>query len=210
MNDEFNHKPSVAIIDSGGANINSVVFAFQRLGIEPLFTDDWEVIRGSSHVVLPGVGSASAAMDQLQRAGLVDRIPQLTQPVIGICLGMQLLFESSEEGDVDCLGIIPARISALPVAPGITIPHMGWNRNALVTAHPLLADVDDGFYGYFVHSYAAPIGSWTLAQSHHGSEFSSMVCHNNFVGIQFHPERSAAVGQQLLSNFLRLQSEVPA
>ncbi len=199
---------SVAIINSGGANINSVVFALERLGIEPVFTADRDQIRHASHVVLPGVGSAAAAMDQLQQSGLVELIPDLTQPVIGICLGMQLLFESSAEGDVPCLGIIPARIEALPVEAGLTIPHMGWNRNALVNQHAILSDIEDGFYAYFVHSYAAPMGPWTVARSRHGREFSSIVSHRNFVGIQFHPERSATVGQQLLSNFLRLQSEV--
>ena len=197
----------VAIIDSGGANLNSVIFALERLGIRPRFTGDWDEIRQSSHVVLPGVGAAGAAMHRLEQLDLESRIGQLRQPVLGICLGMQLLFESSTEDDVQCLGVIPAGVSVLEPAPGLTIPHMGWNRNewANTGSHPLVAGLDSGFYGYFVHSYAAPTGPWTLATTRHGREFSSMVTWNNFCGIQFHPERSGKAGQALLANFLSIQ-----
>ncbi len=199
--------PSVAIIDSGGANINSVVFAFQRLGVQPRFTGDWDEIRMASHVVLPGVGAAGAAMRRLDELGLRSRITKLTQPVLGICLGMQLLFESSAEDGVACLGIIPAKITALESAPQLTVPHIGWNRNDLTAeaaSRPLLRHLQSGFHGYFVHSFAAPCGAWTMAAAQHGVRFSSIVAQDNFYGIQFHPERSGSIGQQLLMNFLAI------
>jgi glutamine amidotransferase len=204
--------PAVAIIDSGGANINSIVFALERLGCHPQFTSDWNRIQAASHVVLPGVGAAAAAMQRLQETGLAGRIPQLQQPVIGICLGMQLLFENSAEGDVDCLGIIPGKVERLPAAGGLTIPHMGWNRNFFgdQPASPLTEGLQNGFHAYFVHSYAAPTGPWTVARCQHGRWFSSIVAYRNFTGIQFHPERSGAAGETLLRQFLRSQSKVQA
>ncbi len=199
----------VAIIDSGGSNISSVRFALQRLGIAPRFTGDWNVIRRATHVLLPGVGAAGAAMDRLQQLGLSERIGELVQPVLGICLGMQLLFQSSAEDDTACLGVIPAAVEPLTGGPGLTIPHMGWNRYhwaAGASGHPLTARTGSGDYGYFVHSYAAPVGPWTLAWTKHGCRFSSIVASGNFCGIQFHPERSGAVGQQLLANFLAIHA----
>jgi len=212
--------PMVAIIDSGGANINSIVFAFERLGCRAIFTDDWKAIQQATHVVLPGVGSAFASMNRLRQSGLDQLIPNLRQPVVGICLGMQLLFASSQEArsgkPVDCLGIVQAQVQRLPSQPGLTIPHMGWNRNRLVEGqHSSLASamfdgLADGFFSYFVHSYAAPIGPWTAAKCNHGQWFSSMVAWRNFFGIQFHPERSSAIGMELLKRFLSLDSEVTA
>ncbi len=200
----------VAIIDSGGANINSIVFAFQRLGCSPTFTDDWEVIQSASHVVLPGVGSAGAAMQKLRATGLAEQIPTLQQPVIGICLGMQLLFESSQEGSVACLGVIPAQVKVLPIRPGLSIPHTGWNQNRFMeSADPsFFAGLPDDFYAYFVHSFAAPLGPWTVARCRHGVAFSSMVSQRNFTGIQFHPERSGPAGSQILKRFLESESSV--
>lgn len=205
-------EPTVAIIDSRGANINSIVFAFERLGCTPVFTDDWDQIRSASHVVLPGVGSAGAAMKKLNESGLAGKIPTLSQPVLGICLGMQLLFEKSTEGDVDCLGIIPASISELKSASDLTIPHIGWNQNEFENQllSPMFNGIEDGFYAYFVHSFAAPVGPWTVARCNHGQWFSSIVSRENFVGIQFHPERSSSTGEQLLNRFLRLESKVQA
>ena len=194
---------SVAIIDSGGANINSIVFAFERLGCVPVFTRNWQVIRDASRVVLPGVGSAGAAMNRLHESGLAEKIPTLQQPVLGICLGMQLLFESSEEANVECLGVIPESIKALKQPKDLTVPHMGWNSNRVLTSdNGLLQKVEDGFYSYFVHSFAAPVCQWTLASCNHGQWFSSMVQKENFSGIQFHPERSGPIGLRLLANFL--------
>jgi len=192
---------SVVVVDSGGANISSVLHALRRLGVEPRFTANAKSISGASRVLLPGVGAAGRAMEMLRDSGLVGIIRQLTQPVLGICLGMQLLFESSEEDDADMLGIIPARLSRLADSPGCRVPHMGWNRLELLRSDPF-ADPLNGQWFYFVHSYAAPIGAWTLASSCHGREFSAVVRQRNFYGAQFHPERSAAAGALLLQGFL--------
>ena len=197
--------PQVAIIDSGGANINSIVFAFERLGCSPVFTQDWEQIQNASHVVLPGVGAAAAAMTHLERVGLAAKIRELTQPVLGICLGMQLLFERSEEGYVPGLGVIPGTVQKMANLPGITIPHMGWNQNHFEAkpSESMFDGIADQRFAYFVHSFSAPLGPWTIAKSHHGEWFSSIVGLRNFVGIQFHPERSGSWGSQLLHNFLQ-------
>lgn len=193
---------TLAIIDSGGANIASVRFALQRLGADPVFTADPQVIERAERVILPGVGAAGAAMRHLRRHGLVDLIRRLQQPVLGICLGMQLLYEASEEGDEVCLGLIPGRLSRLPEAPGVRIPHMGWNSTRELRADALTASLGEQPWFYFVHSYAAPLGPATLASCEHGEAFSAIVRQDNFAGAQFHPERSAAAGARLLRNFL--------
>lgn len=192
----------VAIIDSGGANIASVRFALRRLGAEPVFTGDPETIRAAERVILPGVGAAAAAMEHLRRQGLVDCIRELTQPVLGICLGMQLLFEGSDEGNAVCLGIIPGRLRRFAERPGLRVPHMGWNSTRTTRDDALLAMLGATPWFYFVHSYLAPPGPATIATSSHGEEFSAMVQHRNFRGAQFHPERSAEAGAQVLHNFL--------
>lgn len=194
---------SVAVVNSGGANISSVLHALRRLGAEPEFTADPAVIRAAERVILPGVGAAGAAMDALRANGLVDLIRELRQPVLGICLGMQLLFESSEEDDAELLGLIPARLTRLPQQEGLRVPHMGWNRVAEVRPDPLTAGLDGSWF-YFVHSYAAPPGEWTLAASEHGVRFSAIVRKDNFYGAQFHPERSARAGAKLLTTFLEM------
>jgi len=197
---------SLAIIDSGGANIGSVRYALERLGAPSVFTADPEVIRQADRVILPGVGAAGAAMRQLQQHGLVDCIRELTQPVLGICLGMQLLFESSEEGDVDCLGLIPGRLRRFTAAPGLRVPHMGWNHADTVRDDPLLAKLETTPWFYFVHSFYAPVGPSTLAACTHGDRFSAIVQQGNFRGAQFHPERSADAGASILKNFLELDA----
>jgi len=198
----------VAIIDNGGANVASLRFALERLGASSELTTDPVELRAARRVILPGVGAAADAMARLQALELVDLIPQLTQPVLGICLGMQLLFARSEEGDdgedTECLGIIAECVSRLPARPDFPVPHMGWNQLGIRTPSPLLAGVRDGDYCYFVHSYAAPTGPWTLATTDYGGEFSAAVRHENFLGVQFHPERSARVGSRVLSAFLEL------
>ena len=194
----------VAIIDSGGANIGSVENALRRLGVNSLFTADPEAITRADRVILPGVGAAASAMAHLQQHRLVDCIRGLQQPVLGICLGMQLLFESSTEGDVECLGILPGRMERLPESAGIRIPHMGWNATRQRRDDPLLRGLPDQPWFYFVHSYFAPIGAHTLATSEHGAEFSAIVQQGNFRGAQFHPERSADDGARLLQNFLEI------
>jgi len=182
----------IAVVNSGGANISSVLHALHRLGAEPRFTADTKIISAADRVILPGVGAAGRAMDVLRSHGLTEVIRKLTQPVLGICLGMQLLFESSEEDDTRLLGLIPARLHLLPDADGLRVPHMGWNAITNQRRDPLIDP----------HSYAAPIGDWTLATSTHGRTFSAIVRKENFYGAQFHPERSAKAGAELLRGFL--------
>lgn len=192
---------SLVVVDSGGANIASVLHALRRLGAEPEFTAEPARIRGAERVILPGVGAAGHAMEVLHRHGLVDVIRSLQQPVLGFCLGMQLLFDSSEEDEAEMLGLIPARLERLPQSDGLRVPHMGWNTIRCTRPDPLTTGLD-GQWFYFVHSYAAPVGAWTLASCVHGRTFSAMVRWNNFHGAQFHPERSAAAGSRLLRAFL--------
>ena len=197
----------IAIIDSGGANIASVTFALERCGATTTLTTDAEMIASADKVILPGVGAAPVAMAQLQKAGLVDCIRGLTQPVLGICLGMQLLFERSEEGDTALLGLIPGTVGAFQPAPGLSIPHMGWNRllpTAGAAANPLLKGIEDGAHVYFVHSYFAPVSGDTVAACRYGADFTALVAHGNFMGAQFHPERSGPIGARILQNFLEL------
>lgn len=191
----------VAIIDSGGANIASLVFALQRLGCEAVLTRDPQRIRDARRVILPGVGAAADAMERLAANGLDRLIPTLEQPLLGICLGMQLLFEESEEGPARCLGIIPgtARRFAASVGP---VPHMGWNQVQRRTDSPLLAGLEDGEYFYFVHSYALPPGPCTVATTDYGGPFTAIARRGNFHGTQFHPERSGRAGARVLRNFL--------
>jgi glutamine amidotransferase len=196
---------TVAIIDSGGANISSVMYALRRLGAEPRFTSDATEIRSAEKVILPGVGAAGAAMEQLRELGLVECIRSLRQPVLGICLGMQLLFEQSEEGDVPCLGLLPGRLEALEPSPGIRVPHMGWNTLEQVSEDPLLKGLQDSPWFYFVHSFSAPLSADTLAACTHGRRFAAVVGRDNYRGVQFHPERSSKDGARILSNFMELK-----
>jgi glutamine amidotransferase len=196
---------TLAIIDSGGANISSVEHALKRLGANPVFTADAEIIRAAERVILPGVGAAGAAMARLTELGLLQCIRDLKQPVLGICLGMQLLFEKSEEDNVDCLGIIPGTLRKMQPAPGLRIPHMGWNTTSVVNPDPLISGLSDNPWFYFVHSYCAPIGASTIATCDHGASFAAIVRQGNFYGAQFHPERSAKSGARLLANFLEIQ-----
>lgn len=197
---------SIAVVNSGGANISSVLHALHRLGAEPRFTADPELISGADRVILPGVGAAGRAMDVLRSHGLTEVIRNLRQPVLGICLGMQLLFDSSQEDDTQLLGLIPARLERLPDADGLRVPHMGWNTISNQRLHPLTDPLDNQWF-YFVHSYAAPVGDWTLSTSTHGSAFSAIVQKDNFIGAQFHPERSAKAGAELLRGFLETASK---
>jgi glutamine amidotransferase len=195
---------ALAIIDSGGANIASLRFAIERLGVEATLTTDSERLRSASHVILPGVGAAADCMARLHSAGLVDTIRALTQPTLGICVGMQLLFDSSEEGNVRCLGLLPGQVRRIAGRSDLPVPHMGWNQLEFDRASPLLTDIAAGDYVYFVHSYAAPVSDVTLASTRYAEPFSALVQRGNVYGTQFHPERSARVGAQLLRNFLRL------
>ncbi|MEO8443997.1 MAG: imidazole glycerol phosphate synthase subunit HisH [Gammaproteobacteria bacterium] len=192
----------VAIIDGGGANIASLRFALFRLGVDSALTVDAEVIESATHVILPGVGAARSAMDRLRTRQLDTLIPRLTQPVLGICLGLQLLFESSEEEATECLGILPGAVRRFTPVPGRPVPHMGWNQLTRVKDSPLLAGVPDGSYFYFVHSYAAETGPLTIGSTDYGWSFSAVVESRNFLATQFHPERSGPLGARILGNFL--------
>jgi glutamine amidotransferase len=192
---------SVVVVNSGGANISSVMHALRRLGAEPQFTADAAIISAADRVILPGVGAAGRAMDVLRQHGLVEVIRNLKQPVLGICLGMQLLFESSEEDSAEMLGLIPARLERFSESEGLRVPHMGWNAINNVHQDALSKSLDNMWF-YFVHSFYAPVGNWTLSTSYHGRPFSAIVRHLNFYGAQFHPERSARGGAKLLQGFL--------
>ena len=194
---------TIAVVDSGGANIASVMHALRRLGAEPQFTSEASAIRAADRVILPGVGAAASAMEKLNEKQLVKVIAELKQPVLGVCLGMQLLFERTEEGDVEMLGILPGRVRRLGGEKALRVPHMGWNKIEPDTNN-YLCDKLPSYWFYFVHSYAAPTGAWTQATAHHGQRFSAMVRKDNFWGAQFHPERSAQSGALLLRNFLEL------
>ena len=194
----------LAIIDSGGANIASLQLAIERLGVPADLTTDPDLLRRATHVILPGVGAAADCMMRLRTAGLVDVIRGLQQPLLGICVGMQLLFESSEEGDVECLGVLPGRVRRLSNRGDLPVPHMGWNQLEFSQTSPLLSDIREGDYVYFVHSYAAPVSQATLATTTYGDKFSAVVQQGNVYGAQFHPERSARIGAQLLRNFVSL------
>jgi imidazole glycerol-phosphate synthase subunit HisH len=195
---------SPVIIASGGANLASLKFALQRLGTDAAVTEDVEEIRRATHVLLPGVGAARDAMERLQSTGLASAISDLSQPVLGICLGMQLLFTGSDEDTADCLGIIPGQAVQFHATDARRVPQMGWNELKIESASTLLTGVRDGGYAYFIHSYALPVGEFTLATADYGAPFSAIVQKDNFFGTQFHPERSAALGAQLLTNFLEL------
>jgi glutamine amidotransferase len=192
----------VAIIDGGGANIASLKFALARLGWAGQLTTDAEIIRGASHVILPGVGAAEDAMNRLATANLIELIKDLRQPLLGICLGMQLLFERSEENDTACLGMLPGTARLFESSQDRSVPHMGWNPIRRTRESRLLDGIPDGAHFYFVHSYAVDVTEDTLAVTDHGHDFTAAAERNNLMATQFHPERSGAHGARLLQNFL--------
>ena len=198
-------KRDVVIIGSCGSNLASLGFALKRLGVDAPVTEDPERVRRATHVILPGVGAAAAGMSRLAAAGLADVVPTLAQPVLGICLGMQLLFGSSEEDDAKCLGVIDAKVRRLPQSADLPVPQMGWNELEAVAPSPLLAGVAPGSFAYFIHSYAVPLDGYTRALTRYGVPFSAVIEHGNFFGTQFHPERSAQVGAKVLDNFLKIE-----
>ncbi|TKI05748.1 imidazole glycerol phosphate synthase subunit HisH [Martelella alba] len=195
---------NVVIIDTGCANLFSVTAAVRRLGYPPVVSRDTATVLKADKVFLPGVGTARAAMDQLRERGLIELVKSCTQPVLGICLGMQLLGAASEEnGGIDTLGIIPQPVVRM-ADRGLPLPHMGWNQIQSSGGNRLFRGIDDGSYFYFVHGYAMPVCDATIAQCHYGDPFSAAVEQDNFFGVQFHPERSGAAGAQLLKNFLEM------
>lgn len=196
---------SLVIVNTRVANLASVDFAFRRLGVTPVISADPQVIRNAERVVLPGVGTASAAMRSLRTLALVDTLQNLSQPVLGVCLGMQMLTEASAEsadGEIECLGVIPGRIERMASAQSKPLPHMGWNQTQ-VSDHPLFAGLHDPWF-YYVHSYAAPVSEFTIAQCEYTQAFSGAIARDNYMGVQFHPERSGADGARVLKNFLEL------
>ena len=193
----------IAIVDYKMGNLRSVENALRRLGAEFTVTADADVIRRADRVLLPGVGNAAEAMENLREAGLVDVIRSLRQPVLGICVGMQVMCRHSEEGDVDCLGIFDARVKRFEPAPDVKVPHMGWNRINNLDSK-LFKGLERGSYVYFVHSFYPELCPDTIATSKHGVMFSAALKYENFYGTQFHPEKSGDVGERIIENFLRL------
>ena len=194
----------VAIVDAGGANHASLQFALERLGASSAISADADTISAAPRVILPGVGAAADAMERLRARRLDELIPSLRQPVLGICLGMQLLAAASEEHSADCLGVVSGTSRELTATRRTPVPNMGWCRLSICAQHPLLFNVPNGSYFYFVHSYALPATPYTVATAEHSETFSAVLAHGNFVATQFHPERSAAAGARVLQNFLRM------
>lgn len=197
-------EPHVVIVANGGANIASLQYALERLHVTSLVSAEPGTIRAATHVILPGVGAAADAMMRLRRAHLHELLPTLRQPVLGICLGMQLLFEASDEGQTQCLGIIPGRATRFAEGPGRRVPHIGWNTVDTLRESALLVGLKADDYAYFVHSYALPVSRATVASTCYGAPFTACIESGNFYGTQFHPERSAAVGARVLKNFLAI------
>ncbi len=198
----------IVIIDTGCANLSSVKFAIERLGYSVSVSKDPEVLQQADKLFLPGVGTAKEAMANLIERNLVEQIKNLKQPVLGICLGMQMLADASEEGFgdqpvIDTLGIVKGHIEKMDVAP-LRSPHMGWNQVNAKADNPLFKDIPANSYFYFVHSYALPVTEDTIASCDYGKPFTAAVNKDNFYGVQFHPERSGKAGAQLIKNFLEL------
>ena len=192
----------IAVIQYGAGNVRSVLSALRRLGHEGVLTDDPDTIRRAERVIFPGVGEASSAMAALRERGLDEVISSLERPFLGICLGMQMMCSFSEEGDTEGLGIFPERVMRFPSGRGCKIPHMGWNGIAALGGR-LFAGVDEESYAYFVHSYYVPLSPFTAARcSYDGICFSAALERGNFMGTQFHPEKSGSVGEKVLASFL--------
>lgn len=194
---------SLVVVDIGVGNTASMVWALERLGTRPVLTADPERAAEAERLVFPGVGAAAHAMKRLRRLGLDRVLKQFDRPLLGVCLGMQMFFEESEEGDARGLGLLPGTVTRIEPSSDRPSPHMGWNRLAIVDqADPLLDGVEDGAHAYFVHGYAVDVRPATIATTDYGRAFSAMVRKGNVWGCQFHPERSGPVGARILSNFL--------
>lgn len=192
----------VAVVKYNAGNIQSVMNALRRVGVDPVLTDNPVELRKADRVIFPGQGEASHAMEYLHTHGLDQVIKSLTQPVLGICIGQQLMCEHSEEGNVDCLGIFPAQVLRFhPQKHEQKVPHMGWNQLENVQ-DPLLEGINEGAFVYFVHSFYVPTTDYTIATTNHILSFSSAMRKGNFMATQFHPEKSGSVGERILTNFL--------
>lgn len=198
----------IVIIDTGCANLSSVRFAIERLGYEVTVSKDPAILQQADKLFLPGVGTAKEAMANLVERDLISQVSKLTQPVLGICLGMQMLAQASEEsfGDqplIETLGLVDGVVAKMEVAP-LRLPHMGWNQVNAAADNSLFKDIPANSYFYFVHSYALPVNDNTIASCEYGKPFTAAVNKDNFYGVQFHPERSGKAGAQLIKNFLEL------
>ena len=193
----------ITIIDYNAGNVQSVLFALERLGVAAMLTGDHETIRSAEKVIFPGVGEAKTTMSYLREQGLDELIRSLTQPVLGVCLGMQLLCEHSEENDTPCLGIIPQKVMRFQPKEGEKVPHMGWNSIHTLKDGVFTPDLEEE-YVYFVHSYFVEVGPYTTATTDYTQPFSSGLRKDNFYATQFHPEKSGKVGEAILRNFLAL------
>jgi glutamine amidotransferase len=189
----------IAIVDVGCGNTGSVGIAFERFGLDPVITADAEVLSSADRVILPGVGAAGYAMGEIEKRGLREPLRSLEQPVLGICLGMQLLFERSEEEDTNCLGLIEGSVRKLRPDPERPVPHMGWS--SLTVTDPGIG-LADGDYAYFAHSFACDDGPHSVATAQYGRAIPAVVRHGNYLGAQFHPERSGEAGARFLGAFL--------
>lgn len=195
---------SVTLVSYGAGNVASVRFALERLGVTVRLTADPAGVAAADRLILPGVGAAGYAMARLRELNLIEPIRAFRRPLLGVCLGQQLLFERSEEGDADLLGLIPGAVRRLEPAADRPVPHMGWSRLSSVRPDPLLEGIADGAYAYFVHGFVCPDGPATLARADYGGPVPAVVRAANRWGCQFHPERSADVGARILRNFLDL------
>jgi imidazole glycerol-phosphate synthase subunit HisH len=191
----------IAIVNYKAGNLASVSNALDRLGAEHVISSKVDELESASAVIFPGVGHAQAAMKSLHENNLTEWLRNTKKPLLGICLGMQLFFESSDEGDTDCLGIIPGRLRLFN-GDNVKVPHMGWNQFGNLSHHPLLDGIASEDYFYYVHGYYAPVTDYTIGSCRYDTDFSAVVARDNFVGVQFHPEKSGANGVKLLQNFL--------
>ena len=191
---------NIVIIDYGAGNVKSVQFALERLGYKALCSNEPKVIKNADKVIFPGVGEAQSAMNEIKKYGLDKLIPALKQPVLGICLGMQLMCEHSEENDTDCLGIFPIEVKKFQV--DLKVPHIGWNQIIELKGH-LFDQVDELSYVYYVHSYYVPENNFSIANTDYGIKYSGAIKKDNFYACQFHPEKSGDIGEQILKNFIK-------
>lgn len=197
----IHQQSNIVIIDYGAGNLQSVLFALERIGVEATVSNNKKMIEEADKVIFPGVGHAKTAMRQLEKYDLIKLIPSLSQPVLGICLGMQLLCEFSEEGNTKGLGVFPLTVKEFKQSP--KVPHMGWNTIRELKGN-LFNNVKNDDYGYYVHSYYVPLNDYTIARTDYGEFFSGAIQKDNFYACQFHPEKSGKVGEQILKNFLNI------